>query len=132
VVLQVKDETGKPFLVLPEPAQTRTMASLKRCGQLASEFGGYVATEQKGRSFKYVEVRPELTEGGKFKDPHLMTVLEELVTVILIDDGLLIKQADGSLQDTHGQAWKFPAQRKGKGDRGGTMLSTFSLLTLPS
>jgi hypothetical protein len=121
VVPQVKGEAGQPFLVLPEAARIRTMASLKRCGQLASQFGGSVATEQKGCSFKYVEVRPELAEGGKIKDPHLLTVLEELVTVTLIDDGLLIKQADGSLQDPHGQAWKFPAQRKGKGDRGGTM-----------
>jgi hypothetical protein len=96
MVPQVKDEAGQPFLVLPEPARIRRMASLKRCGQLASQFGGYVATEQKSRSFKYVEGRSELAEGSKFKDPHLLTVLEELVTVTLIDDGLLIKQADGS------------------------------------
>jgi hypothetical protein len=58
VVLQVKDETGKPFLLLPEPPRIRTMASLKRCGQLASDFGGYVATEKKGSSLKYVDVLP--------------------------------------------------------------------------
>jgi hypothetical protein len=59
-----------------------------------------------------------------------MTVLEELVTEILIDYGLLIKHADGSLQDTHGQAWKFPAQRKGKGERGGTMPSHLAHLAI--
>jgi hypothetical protein len=113
------------------------MASPKQCGteqcasgQVASNFGGCLATEQKGRSFKYVEVRPELTKGSKFKDPHLMTVLEELVIVIVLDDGLLIKQADGSVQDTHGQAWKFPAQRKGKGERGGAVMSHLQLAHL--
>jgi hypothetical protein len=132
VVPQVKDEAGQPFLVLPEPARIRTMASLKRCGQLASQFGGYVATEQKGRSFKYVEVRPELAEGGKFKDPHLLTVLEELVTVTLIDDGLLIKQADGSLQDTMGKLGSSRPSAKARGNVVVRCCRAFNLLTLPS
>jgi hypothetical protein len=52
------------------------------------------------------------------------------VTEISIDDGLLIKQADGRLQDTHGQAWKFPAQGKCKGERGGLLLSLLQLAHL--
>jgi hypothetical protein len=59
-----------------------------------------------------------------------MTVLEEPKTEILIDHGLLIKQADSSIPDTHGQAWKFPAWRKGKGGRGGAMPSHLAHLAI--
>jgi hypothetical protein len=59
-----------------------------------------------------------------------MTVSEELETEILIDHGLLIKQADSSIQDNHGQAWKFPARRKGKGGCGGVMPSHLAHLAI--
>jgi hypothetical protein len=89
------------------------MTSFRASGELASRFGGYLPTSTKGKTYVYVEVRPELLQDGGFKNPEDRAFLQEQCTNILLADGLVTRQPDGSIVDTQvpPQPWKFPSHR---------------------
>jgi hypothetical protein len=110
--VQAKDEQGRYTLLLPQVAKLRTMEGMTRSGKLAASFGQRVACKDQGRNTKWEEVRPDLLQQGKFKDPSKMAYLQRTCTEILLEDGL-IREVEGGYQDSHGQPWWFPTGRCG-------------------